>query len=428
MEIELLSHQATFIESDAVHTGLVGGFRSGKSQAGIIKTAMKKLSYPGIDVAYYLPTYGLISDIAYPKFSEFFDKIGLNYVLNKSDHTFTTPYGKIIMRSLDNPDTIVGYEVGYSCIDEADILSMKHMTTAFTKVVARLSIPLPDGKSNSLDFVSTPEGFKFMYDFFVKKPHDDKVLIKAKTKDNPYISESYIKTLEMSYTPQQLEAYLNGEFVNLTSGTVYHRFDRGRNHTARTVQANDVLHIGMDFNIEHMNAVIHVVDEKEIEWKDKLENGTNVMIKKLVRIKSAVDEIVDAYDTSEMISLIKEKYPTHRVIIYPDASGEKRNSSGKSDIDLLKQAKFVIRKPNKNPFVRDRVNSVNVALLDANGNIIYYVNTDKCSTYTEALERQAYKNGEPDKSSGFDHITEAGGYFVHMDSKPKSTWGSSSTT
>jgi len=28
------------------------------------------------------------------------------------------------------------------------------------------------------------------------------------------------------------------------------------------------------------------------------------------------------------------------------------------------------------------------------------------------LERQTYKNGEPDKSTGFDHITEAGGYFI----------------
>jgi hypothetical protein len=27
-------------------------------------------------------------------------------------------------------------------------------------------------------------------------------------------------------------------------------------------------------------------------------------------------------------------------------------------------------------------------------------------------ENQAYKNGIPDKQSGFDHITEAGGYCV----------------
>ncbi|WP_298118104.1 terminase family protein [Flavobacterium sp.] len=426
--MELLEHQASFILSDAVHTGLVGGYRSGKSMAGVIKTIIKKLKYPKIDVAYYLPTYGLVRDIAYPKFAEIMDKFGLSYVLNKSDHEFITPYGKIIMRSLDNPDTIVGYEVGYSCIDEADILSIPHMNDAFTKVVARLSIPLPDEKANSLDFVSTPEGFKFLYDFFVKKPHKNKVLIKALTKNNPFISNSYIETLMMSYTPQQLEAYLNGEFVNLTSGNVYHRFDRIRNHSARTIQQNDVLHIGMDFNVEKMNAVIHVVDEKEITWRMYNEFGEDNVIIKTVRIKTAVDEIVNAYDTADIIKLIKDKYHGYRIIIYPDSSGDyRKSSSSKSDIDLLKGAGFVVRKLSKNPFVKDRVNAVNLGFLDTAGNIIYYVNTDYCANYTEALERQTYKNGEPDKSSGFDHITEAGGYFVYYDSKPTNTWGSSSS-
>jgi hypothetical protein len=44
------------------------------------------------------------------------------------------------------------------------------------------------------------------------------------------------------------------------------------------------------------------------------------------------------------------------------------------------------------------------------------VNTHKCPEYTEALEKMAYdKNGVPDKSSGFDHITDAGGYFVYYE-------------
>ena len=405
--MELLEHQAEFIESESVHTGIVGGFRSGKSQAGVIKTCLKKLKYPGIDVAYYLPTYGLIKDIAYPKFESFLTAHNINYVLNKTDHEFVTSFGKIILRSMDNPDSIIGYEVGYSLIDEADILSTKHMDDVFVKVVARLSIPLPDGLPNSLDFVSTPEGFKFLYKFFIKKPNPKKRLIKALTKNNPFISKSYIETLEMSYTPQQLEAYLNGEFVNLTSGTVYHRFSRIKNHSNRTIQPKDVLHIGMDFNVTKMNAVIHVFDEN---------------------IKTAVDEIVNAYDTMEMCELIKQKYPNHSIVIYPDASGAARKSSGKSDIQQLKDSGFVVRSLSKNPFVKDRVNAVNQAFLDAKSNIIYYVNTNNCPTYTEALEQQSYKNGEPDKTTGFDHITEAGGYFVYYTSKPIATWGSSSTT
>ncbi|CAA7193817.1 transposase [Chryseobacterium potabilaquae] len=119
-EIELLEHQAAFIESDFIHTAIVGRYRSGKSHAGAIKT----MAYPGVDVAYYLPTYGLIKDIAYSQFSHFLSRFKIKYMLNKSDHEYLTPYGKIILRSRDNPDTIIGYEVGCSLIDEADIISI----------------------------------------------------------------------------------------------------------------------------------------------------------------------------------------------------------------------------------------------------------------------------------------------------------------
>jgi hypothetical protein len=388
--MQLLEHQADFIESDFVHTGIVGGFRSGKSEAGVIKTCKKKLEYPGIDVAYYLPTYGLIKDIAYPKFSKFLTEHGITYTLNKTDHEFITAFGRIILRSMDNPDSIIGYEVGYSLIDEADVLPTAHMDTVFTKVVARLSIPLPDGKANSLDFVSTPEGFKFLYKFFVKNPHEKKKLIRARTKDNPFISASYIETLEMSYTEQQLEAYLNGEFVNLTSGSVYHKFNRDINNTTREIQPRDVLHIGMDFNVTKMSAVVHVADG------DKL---------------FAVDEFVNAYDTSEMCELISKAYPNHQIVIYPDASGDSRKtSSSATDIDIIKKYKFKVKVDDSNPSVKDRITTMNMAFCNNKNVTTYFVNINNCPSYTEALEQLIYKNGIPDKSSGLDHITDAGGY------------------
>jgi hypothetical protein len=145
-----------------------------------------------------------------------------------------------------------------------------------------------------------------------------------------------------------------------------------------------------------MNAVVHVIDGS---------------------IKTAVAEIVNAYDTFEMVSLIQSKYAGHSIVIYPDASGDNRKSSGKSDIIVLRDAGFNIRKPNKNPFVKDRVNAVNAAFKNAKGERVYFINTNNCPVYTEATERQTYKNGEPDKTTGFDHITEAAGYFINIQRK-----------
>ena len=386
--IKLLSHQDDFIHSNFRHTGLVAGFGAGKSHAGIYKAIKKKCEYDGIDVAYYLPTYPLVRDIAFPKFAEALTEFGIEYTLNRTDKEFITPYGRIIMRTMDNPDMIVGYEVGYSLIDEADVLPKDKMKDVFTKVLSRNRKILPNGEKNQTDFVSTPEGYKFLYEFFITQNSEDKKLIKGKTYDNPFLPEDYIKSLEDSYSSEQINAYLNGEFVNLTSGNVYNEFDRDKVHSDREVKTSDILHVGMDFNITKMNAVIHVID------------GV---------IKTAVDEIANSYDTYSVGQLLVEKYPNQKIIIYPDASGNSRSTSGKSDHQILREFGFQIIAPAKNPAVRDRVNAVNKILRDGN----YKVNTHRCSNYTEALEKQSYKNGEPDKSSGFDHITEAGGYFIY---------------
>lgn len=395
----LMPHQDDFMYSEAVHTGLVGGFGCGKSFIGVLKTVGKKLEYPGIDVAYYLPSYGLIKDIAFPKFKEVLSSHNIKYKLHETDKEFQTPFGKIIMRTTANPEMIVGYEVGYSCIDEADVPPKDKMSKAFVNIVARNRVKLPDGKENQTDFVSTPEGFKFLYEFFVKNTAPNRRLIKGKTIDNPHLPENYIETLQQVYTNEQLEAYLNGEFVNLTAGTVYRNFDRNENHSDREIEPNDKLHIGMDFNVGNMNAIIHVIDGKE---------------------PIAVDEITGAFDTPDIIQKIKNKFPKHTIVIYPDASGKNRNTSGTSDINLLKQGRFIVKTLSKNPAVRDRVNTMNSSFLNAKGERLYKVNTNNCPQYTECLEKQAYKNGEPDKTNGFDHANEAGGYFIWQFKKSKS--------
>ena len=114
-----------------------------------------------------------------------------------------------------------------------------------------------------------------------------------------------------------------------------------------------------------------------------------------------------------MIRILKEKWPQekYRHIIYPDASGANRNTTGASisDIRLLEAAKFSVRAEKSNPFVKDRVNAVNVAF---SKNLIR-VNAKACPDTASCLEKQAYDdNGEPDKKSGFDHGNDAFGYFV----------------
>lgn len=396
MRITLLKHQAKFLQSNARHTGLIAGFGGGKSHAGVHKTILKKLLYPNISVAYYLPTYPLIRDIAFVKFGEALRGMNLRYDLNRSDKEINTDFGKIIFRSMDNPDLIVGYEVGYSLIDEADVLNKKKMRQVFNQILARNRKPLPNGDINCTDMVSTPEGFSFLYDFFVVNSNENKRLIKAKTYDNPFLPKSYIDGLEEQYDAKQIEAYLNGEFTNLTSGTVYIDYDRYNNHTERVINENDqVLFAGMDFNSTQMSVVFHVVEDG---------------------LPMAVDEITKGYNTDEVCKLIKSKFPNKKVIVYPDATGaSKSSSSSKTDHDIIKQYGFQLYSHKSNPLIRDRVNTMNMMFRKG-----YKINRHKCPAYAQAMEQQSYdENGVPDKKSGFDHVADAGGYYIFTYSKPR---------
>lgn len=389
-KLTLLKHQKSFVLSKFKHTILVAGFGSGKTEAAVSKAAYKLTSTSSkLNVGYYLPNYPLINDIAVPRFQEFFEKHNIKYKYNSSEKVFRTKYGKILLRNMTKPETIVGYETFYSIIDEIDILPKNKAKAVFNKIIARNRQIDDNGQKNSIDLVSTPEGFNFLYNFAVKESTSEKFLIKAKTSDNPFLPDDYIQTLAAQYTIEELTAYINGEFCNLTSGSVYKSYDRDKHNTTREVLPNEPLYIGFDFNIQNMHAIVHVI-----------ENGKMY----------AVDEFVKLYDTLELCNAIRERYPNNPIEINPDASCKNRNSSGLSDYDLLIDDKynFDVNVRRKNPEILNRVRGINKAF----ENQIYFVNLAKCPTYSDALSQQSYKNGLPDKTSGLDHILDAGGYCV----------------
>ena len=54
------------------------------------------------------------------------------------------------------------------------------------------------------------------------------------------------------------DAYVNGKFVNLTSGTVYKYFNRKEHHSDEQVQDNETIIIGQDFNIGACVSIVYV--------------------------------------------------------------------------------------------------------------------------------------------------------------------------
>jgi hypothetical protein len=400
--------QAEFLQLGRQFKAFVAGFGSGKTWVGAAGLCRHAWQFPRMRQGYFAPTYPMIRDIFYETIDEVAHDWDLRAHIKESNKEVMLSSGgvyrsTILCRSMDNPGTIVGFKIGHAQVDEIDLMPMLKAEQAWRKIIARLRSPVK-GAPNSADVTTTPEGYRFAYKLFAKevaeKPELAKLygLVRASTYENEAnLPAGYIDSLRTSYPPQLIRAYLEGRFVNLTSGSVYPNFDRHLNHSDAQLQPGEALHIGMDFNVMRMAATLGVV-----------RNGAPIVVGELVNVR----------DTPTMARIIKERYARDRSIsVYPDASGASTSSksASESDLSILRGAGLRVQVNPSNPAVKDRVNAVNALILNDAGLRRLMVNTREAPVLTEALEQQPYDaNGEPDKTTGHDHPNDAIGYWINQ--------------
>jgi len=373
----------------------VGGFGSGKTFVGCLDLLIFASKNPRTVQGYFGPTYPAIRDIFFPTFEEAANLMGFRVETresNKEVHIYRgrNYYGTVICRSMDNPASIVGFKIARALVDEIDTLPKDKANSAWNKIVARLRLVIP-GVENGIGVTTTPEGFLFVYSKFKEDPTPSYSMVQASTYENAdYLPPDYIDTLIETYPKELIEAYLRGNFVNLKAGTVYTSYNRNKHESTETPQQGERLHVGVDFNVNKMAACVFA--ERPNGWH-------------------CVDEIHSGLDTPYVIKTLGERYPTNKVIIYPDASGKNTSSKGASvsDINMFKMAGFLVKANDSNPRVKDRVNAVQKQF--ETGRL--YINTKRCPETVKCIEQQAYDaNGEPDKKSGLDHQADSFGYPI----------------
>ena len=180
----------------------------------------------------------------------------------------------------------------------------------------------------------------------------------------------------------------------MTTGQVYDRFSRDK-HICRDLPdvSDEILRIGVDFNVGNMSAVIGV------------RLGNSLLL---------IDEVSGSQDTDALAQEIRRRYPDRRIYVYPDASGSARSTTNASltDISILESYGFSNQSPRSNPRVTDRVASLQALLENGKGEIRLQV-AAHCKRTIECLELQSYtERGEPDKEAGYDHMNDALGYLV----------------
>lgn len=400
--------QAKFLQLPHKFRAYVGGFGSGKTWVGSTAMCAGFWKFPKINQGYFAPTYPQIRDIYYPTIEEVAYGMDLRVQINQGNKEVHFYEGRryrgtAICRSMDKPESIVGFKIGNALIDELDVMKPEKAQIAWRKIIARMRYNV-EGLRNGIDVATTPEGFRFVYEQFSKLPSERPALrelyglIQASTYENAkHLPHDYISSLLASYPPQLIAAYLQGQFVNLTSGAVYPDFSRVFNNTTEEIAPREPLHVGVDFNVYNCTAVISVIRDNE---------------------PLVLAERTGLRDTPTMARLLKEEFKDngHHVSIYPDASGRahKTVNASLSDLQIIKDHGLTLCARDSNPAVRDRVAAVNALIRNGDGRRALLVNTRNCPVTTEALEQQVYdKNGEPDKEGGKDHPPDALGYFLH---------------
>lgn len=301
----------------------------------------------------------------------------------------------IYIFSAENPDHLVGTYIDYLIMDECAVIA----DDVFEKIRPSLS----DREGKGL-FISTPRGYNWFHDLFLKELKDTEwKSFQYTTIDGGNVSAKEIEQAKRDMSPKMFAQEYLASFECM-SNRIYDSFDKTENIVSEidpTWGLADI-HVGMDFNVNPMTATISVLERV----KGKTETAYTF------------DEIYEPNSNTQWIcDEIKKRYPKADVYVYPDPTGRKRQTSasvGKTDFSILENAGFHVCAPYAPYSTRDKFNTSNNVFCNAAGERRNFIYRKKCPHLCTALEGYSYKdNGDPDKSGGLDHISDAHSYFLN---------------
>ena len=385
--MNLTKPQSSIYQDESRFRVVVAGRRFGKTYLSTVELLTQAIKKDNANCWYVAPTYKAAKEIAWDMLIA---SIPREYIRKTNETSLTIELinnSTIALKGAEKPDNLRGRSLDFVVLDEfADM-----RPEAWYEV---LRPSLSDRQGSAL-FIGTPKGRNHFYDLWTKGT-DEEINWSAyqfTTIQGSHVSESEIEAARRDLDERTFQQEYEAKFVNY-SGIIYYNFSREKS-VQRITDDGHILHVGMDFNLDPMSAVLAVRE------------GSSLKI---------VDEIVIfGSNTDEMVDEIKTRYPSRPICVYPDPASRQRKTSagGRTDLSILQNAGFQVKVRDKHTSVRDRINAVNARLKSADGERRLMI--DPKNKYTiKSLERQTYKEGtsQPDKDSGFDHMNDALGYLV----------------
>ena len=386
----------------------VAGYGGGKTYVGSKRIIASALNNAPCPVAVVSPSFRVarhttvstITELLAGKRSRFGRAFWFRF--NRSLWEFRIRFrgreGLIIIYSGEDPQSLIGPNLASAWIDEPFVQD----EAVFKQMIAR--VRHPDAFKREILLTGTPEAMNWGFDLAVGEWKDrmDVGVIQASTRENLTLGDWYVKQLQGAFDGKAAEAYIEGQFVNLAKGQVYHAFDSKRNVAELPVPSGAELWAGMDFNVNPMAFCVG--------WRA----GSHM------HVMAEYEEANS--DTEYCCELLRERWVYGRADkglpvlrnVYPDASGSARKTAapgGRSDFWYIEAAEFSVEAPHANPKRRDRYNAVNSKLKAADGRTTFTIDP-RCKKMIKYLSLYNHENINKPEQKAMSHLLDAMSYPV----------------
>lgn len=434
---QLLRHQEASINSIRMHPEipfvfLIGGFQfgCGKSftdvQLCLFLYHAYKHSKEPITVGILGVTIKLLKQTVIADLERAFDAGNISYRDNSQAGTITVGQVTFVYLAMQNPDDIYAFNFHCAICDEIDEVPAERVQKIVTAIQERCRVVMPAGKDMPsrdpfIFFSTTAQGLGGTYQLikYLQKKKLPYIKIRGRTQDNTNLAKSQLELLRGLYTEDEAKAYLDGEFINLSTGRVYPEFDTSKHRympfkirEGKAIQVigddgkpvpnldrngnvvsykekyegGDIIYVGQDFNAGY-NAAITLVCR-----------GTNIF---------AINEDHWNY-VGDAARILRERYPNNRIVMIPDANGKEIMNGFVEDFE---QYNVEIFWNNINPSVTERITGVNKGFRF--GNIYIFEGLERLLLCLET--RDFDDSGKPRKGKGpnaLDHWGDAFEYGI----------------
>ncbi len=405
-EPELFGHQEKFVRSKTRFTALIGGVRSGKTYAGAVKGIERALFLPTIGSA-VAPTAAMARDVLVPQYAELLGERVEKWLSSNMEMTLRNG-SKILFRSADNPDRLMGLTLDWFHLDEAAQLPKRVWEILVNRTIST-------GGHGFL--TTTPRGRNWVFDLVRDWENDpDAEIIIAKTADNPQISEADIARARRQLDPKFFRQQYEASFE--TSGLAVYEDFAPESHVIRPrweIRHDWPIYIGLDLGWTHPSAIL---------WAQLSPDGRWVVFDELVKSHLRLDKVASAI-LGEPVDIggetFRAKIPyshVEKVICGLEGRQSRQEAGGESAVRILSGA-GITRIGVYSGSIADGIHAVRSKLRSADGVINLEIVAD-CKRLIDDIQGYNYPSdadgsavGElPEKDGIHDHTMDALRYMI----------------